>query len=144
MSKPATVENDMSNMNLKNMRKSAEAVSTLLKSMSHPERLMLLCQLTQGEFCVSDLEKRVGLGQPSLSQQLGILRKDGLVKTRKESKKVFYSVNNEHALAVLKLLYERFCNTPSTQNKKSVSIFNSNSSNHLFTQGIGGTYTNLK
>lgn len=112
MNSPDTSKNnDMPDIDMKNMRKSAEAASMLLKSMSHPDRLMLLCQLTQGEFCVSDLEKKVGLGQPSLSQQLGVLRKDGLVKTRKESKQVFYSVNNEHALAVLELLYERFCNT---------------------------------
>lgn len=112
LNSPDTLKNnDMPDIDMKNMRKSAEAASMLLKSMSHPDRLMLLCQLTQGEFCVSDLEKKVGLGQPSLSQQLGVLRKDGLVKTRKESKQVFYSVNNEHALAVLELLYERFCNT---------------------------------
>lgn len=112
MSNPINSQNnDMPDLDMKNMRESAQAASMLLKSMSHPDRLMLLCQLTQGEFCVSELEKKVGLGQPSLSQQLGVLRKDGLVKTRKVSKQVYYSVNNEHALAVLELLYARFCNT---------------------------------
>lgn len=96
-------------MDMRTMRGPAKQASSLLKSMSHPDRLMLLCQLTQGEFCVGELEERVGLAQPSLSQQLGVLRREGVVKTRKSSKQVYYSIADEHALAVLVLLYERFC-----------------------------------
>ena len=57
------------------------------------------------------LEEKVGLGQPSLSQQLGILRKDGLVNTRREGKQIYYSVASEAALAILNVLYDRFCHT---------------------------------
>ena len=91
------------------MQQASMQASQLLKSLSHPDRLLLLCQLTQGEFCVSELESLVGVGQPSLSQQLGILRKDELVTTRREGKQIYYSIASDDALAVLHLLYERFC-----------------------------------
>lgn len=91
------------------MQQASMQASQLLKSLSHPDRLILLCQLTQGEYCVSELENLVGVGQPSLSQQLGILRKDELVTTRREGKQIYYSIASDDALAVLKLLYQRFC-----------------------------------
>lgn len=93
----------------KQMQQSSQQASQLLKSLSHPDRLLLLCQLTQGEYCVGELETLVGVGQPSLSQQLGILRKDELVATRREGKQIYYSIASEDALAVLQLLYQRFC-----------------------------------
>lgn len=93
----------------KQMQQAAYSASQLLKSLSHPDRLMLLCQLTQGEFCVSDLEQRLGLQQPSLSQQLGILRKEGLVDTRRAGRQIYYSVSHPQALAVLQVLYQQFC-----------------------------------
>ena len=93
----------------KQMQQASQQASQLLKSLSHPDRLLLLCQLTQGEYCVGELEKLVGVGQPSLSQQLGILRKDDLVATRREGKQIYYTIASEDALAVLQLLYQRFC-----------------------------------
>ena len=93
----------------KQMQEASTQASQLLKSLSHPDRLLLLCQLTQGEYCVSELESLVGVGQPSLSQQLGILRKDNLVATRRDGKQIYYSIASEDALAVLQLLYQRFC-----------------------------------
>lgn len=93
----------------KQMQQSSRQASQLLKSLSHPDRLLLLCQLTQGEYCVGDLEKLVGIGQPSLSQQLGILRKQELVATRRDGKQIYYHIVSEDALAVLQLLYQRFC-----------------------------------
>ncbi len=93
----------------KQMQQASMQASQLLKSLSHPDRLLLLCQLTQGEYCVGELEGLVGVGQPSLSQQLGILRKDELVTTRREGKQIYYSIASDDALAVLELLYQRFC-----------------------------------
>lgn len=93
----------------KKMQKASLQASQLLKSLSHPDRLLLLCQLTQGEYCVGELESLVGIAQPSLSQQLGILRKDELVTTRREGKQIYYSIASDDALAVLQLLYQRFC-----------------------------------
>lgn len=97
------------------MQAAAQRSSQLLKSLSHPDRLLLLCQLAQGEFCVQELEQKVGLGQPSLSQQLGILRKEQLVNTRREGKQIYYSIASEDALAILQLLYQRFCQTASSE-----------------------------
>lgn len=94
------------------MRDAACGASQLLKSLSHPDRLMLLCQLTQGEYCVSELEELVGLAQPSLSQQLGILRKENLVTTRRDGKQIYYAIASDDAMAVLQLLYQRFCPQP--------------------------------
>lgn len=91
------------------MQHAAGRASGLLKALSHPDRLLLLCQLSQGEFCVSELEALVGLGQPSLSQQLGVLRQEGLVDTRRSGKQIYYRVASDDALAVLQVLYERFC-----------------------------------
>lgn len=103
------IRHSSSPVDFTDMQSSAQAASQLLKSLSHPDRLMLLCQLTQGEYCVSELEDLVGLGQPSLSQQLGVLRKDNLVNTRREGKQIYYSIGSDDALAILDVLYQRFC-----------------------------------
>ncbi len=63
------------------MRTAASGVAGLLKVLANPDRLMLLCQLTQGEHCVSQLERKVGVMQPTLSQQLTVLREEQLVTT---------------------------------------------------------------
>ena len=91
------------------LRDNAVQASQLLKALSHPDRLMLLCRLAEGERSVSELEPLVGVYQPSLSQQLGILRREGLISSRREGKQVFYQVANQDALAVLEVLYQRFC-----------------------------------
>lgn len=91
------------------LRDNAAQASQLLKALSHPDRLMLLCRLAEGERSVSELESLVGVYQPSLSQQLGILRREGLVSSRREGKQMFYQVANLDALAVLNVLYQRFC-----------------------------------
>ena len=83
------------------LRDNAAQASQLLKALSHPDRLMLLCRLAEGERSVSELEPLVEVYQPSLSQQLGILRREGLVSSRREGKQMFYQVANPDALAVL-------------------------------------------
>ncbi|HQV23431.1 MAG TPA: metalloregulator ArsR/SmtB family transcription factor [Agitococcus sp.] len=96
-------------LSLVQMQAAAGQASGLLKALSHSDRLMLLCQLSQGEFSVSELEKILGIHQPSLSQQLGILRQEGLVATRRDGKQMYYRIVSEDALAVLQVLYQRFC-----------------------------------
>lgn len=91
------------------MRRAAFEAATLMQALSHPDRLLLLCQLSQGEACVSDLELACGVFQPSLSQHLGVLRREGLVTTRRDGRRVYYRVANDDALAVLQVLYQRFC-----------------------------------
>jgi DNA-binding transcriptional ArsR family regulator len=97
------------------MRAAAFDACALLKTLANPDRLLLLCQLTQGEQCVGDLAARVGLQQPTLSQQLGVLRDEGLVHTRREGKRIFYRVANAPSLAVMQVLYSHFCQPQGTQ-----------------------------
>lgn len=94
---------------LTEMQSAADKACGLLKVLANPDRLMLLCQLTEEELCVSDLEQRTGIRQPSLSQQLGVLREEGLVQTRRDGKQIFYSLASDDALAVMQVLFQRFC-----------------------------------
>ena len=91
------------------MRIAATKAGGLLRALANPDRLLLLCQLAQGEHCVSDLEDSVGIHQPTLSQQLGVLRDESLVNTRRDGKKIFYSIASKEALAVMQVLYQQFC-----------------------------------
>lgn len=86
----------------------AQAVGTL-KVLANEDRLLLLCQLSQGERCVGELEAALGIHQPTLSQQLGVLRNEGLVNTRRQGKHIFYSVANPATLEILALLYRIYC-----------------------------------
>jgi DNA-binding transcriptional ArsR family regulator len=93
------------------LRQSANAACKLMKALSNPDRLLLLCQLSQGEKNVGELEALVGITQPTLSQQLSVLRDEGLVSTRREGKNIYYCINSTQALAVMGVLYAQFCNT---------------------------------
>lgn len=97
------------------LRQSASSACRLMKAMSNPDRLLLLCQLTRGEMRVGELEEQVGVAQPTLSQQLGVLRDEGLVNTRREGKYIHYRIASPQVLAVLKVLYEQFCDNPKEQ-----------------------------
>ena len=98
-------------MELDAMHAAAGEAARLLKTLSNPDRLMLLCRLSQGEASVGELEADLGILQPTLSQQLTVLREDALVETRREGKYIFYRVASPRALAVLKVLYDQFCST---------------------------------
>ena len=91
------------------MQEGAGAAARLLKALANPDRLMLLCQLSQAEMSVGELEAALGILQPTLSQQLGVLRDEELVETRREGKYIYYSVRSGPALAVLQVLYDQFC-----------------------------------
>ncbi|MFM9916991.1 MAG: metalloregulator ArsR/SmtB family transcription factor [Rhizobacter sp.] len=91
------------------LRAAAGRAVSILKVLANEDRLLLLCQLTQGELCVSDLEERLDIRQPTLSQQLGVLRTEGVVDTRREGKRIFYSVADTNLLQVLAALYGIYC-----------------------------------
>ena len=99
-------------LNPAEMRVAAAKASGLLKVLGNPDRLLLLCQLSQGPLCVSELETLSGIHQPTLSQQLGVLRDEALVTTRREGKQIFYSIASDEALAVMQLLYQLYCGKP--------------------------------
>ncbi|EJN6829424.1 ArsR family transcriptional regulator [Vibrio cidicii] len=96
-------------INLEQMRGSAHEVSELLKVMAHPERLMVLCQLTSGEVGVGQLQQSSTLSQSAFSQHLTLLRKHGLVKARKESQQVFYSLADVRVAQLISNLQYVFC-----------------------------------
>ena len=91
------------------LRQSANAACRLMKALSNPDRLLLLCQLSQGEKNVGELEALVGIAQPTLSQQLSVLREEGLVSTRRDGKSIYYCINSSQAMAVMGVLYTQFC-----------------------------------
>ena len=91
------------------LRRAAGEAVDRLKVLANEDRLLLLCQLSQAEMCVSDLEEQLDIRQPTLSQQLGVLRNEGLVTTRRDGKRIFYSIADRDALQVLKLLYRLYC-----------------------------------
>ncbi len=93
------------------LRAAAGEAVAALKALGNPERLLLLCQLSQGELCVSELEAALAIHQPTLSQQLGVLRREGWVHTRRDGKKIFYSVGDERLLKLLQTLYALYCPT---------------------------------
>jgi DNA-binding transcriptional ArsR family regulator len=101
------------------LRASADQASQLMKAMANTDRLLLLCQLSQGEKSVSELENNLNLRQPSLSQQLTVLREAQLVSTRREGKNVFYSIGSPAALAVIQVLHREFCQKTATAQLKS-------------------------
>ena len=91
------------------LRGAAGQAVSALKVLANEDRLLLLCQLSQGEMCVGDLEQRRGIQQPTLSQQLGVLRTEGSVSTRRQGKNIFYSVADPAMLEILALLYRLYC-----------------------------------
>ena len=96
-------------LELSQMRVAAGHACNLMKVLANPDRLMILCQLSQGELRVGELEARLGIVQPTLSQQLTVLREQQLVSTRREGKHIFYSMSSLQALAVIQTLYQQFC-----------------------------------
>ena len=96
-------------LSLEQMHAAAGRACRLMKSLANPDRLMLLCQLAEREMSVGELEAALGIPQPTLSQQLTVLRVERLVETRRDGKYVHYRVRKGPALAVLKVLYAQFC-----------------------------------
>ena len=86
----------------------AQAVAAL-KLLANEDRLLLLCQLSQGEMCVSELEAQLGIRQPTLSQQLGVLRAEGVVSTRRQGKNIYYSVADPAMLDIVAVLHRLYC-----------------------------------
>lgn len=97
------------NLDLNAMQAAATRACGMLKVLGNPDRLLLLCQLSQGEFCVSELEAQLSIQQPTLSQQLGVLREEGLVSTRREGKQIYYQIASQEAVAIMQVLYAVYC-----------------------------------
>lgn len=96
-------------IDLDRMMTSARTASSFLKAIAHESRLLVLCYLGEGERSVSELEQFLQLRQPTVSQQLARLRLDGLVKTRRDGKTIYYSLADESTRRFISVLYDRFC-----------------------------------
>lgn len=97
-------------INFDDLRASADKACSLMRVMANADRLMLLCQLSQGEKSVGELEELLKIYQPTLSQQLTVLREAALVSTRREGKNIIYSISSQSALAVMQVLSQEICN----------------------------------
>ncbi|MBM3362286.1 MAG: helix-turn-helix transcriptional regulator [Betaproteobacteria bacterium] len=96
-------------LELDHMLEAASQACALMRVLANADRLMILCQLSQGERRVGELEAMLGIVQPTLSQQLTVLREERLVSTRREGKNIYYRLDSPKALAVIATLYEQFC-----------------------------------
>ena len=88
---------DLKSIDLELLQGSAANACGLLKVLANPDRLLLLCHMSQAEYCVSELENLTGVKQPTLSQQLTVLRDEQMVSTRREGKKIFYAIASTQA-----------------------------------------------
>ncbi len=91
------------------MRQHADNACRMMKTLANRDRLMLLCQLSQGEKRVGELEEVTNIQQPTLSQQLAVLREEGVVSTRRDGKHIYYSICSPIAMSVMELLYATYC-----------------------------------
>lgn len=91
------------------MKQAASGTAEILRGLSNADRLLLMCQLSQGEANVAQLEEAVGIHQPTLSQQLGVLRRLKLVETRRTGKQIFYRIEDPRIFALLNTLYDLYC-----------------------------------
>ena len=91
------------------MAAAADQASELLKSLANRHRLLILCQLTDGERSVGDLAAFLGLRDSTVSQHLSLLRRDGLVQARRDGQTIWYAIASSPARRVLETLFEIFC-----------------------------------
>jgi len=91
------------------LRSSAKEACGLLSALAHEDRLILLCHIAHNEHSVGELEELLDIHQPTLSQQLGVLRREGLVVTRRAGKRIYYRLKSKQALAIIDSLYVQFC-----------------------------------
>lgn len=91
------------------MAAAADGASALLKALSHPHRLLLLCQLADRERSVGELARFLGIRDSTVSQHLQSLRKDGLVTPRRDGQTIWYALASTPARRLLEALFEIYC-----------------------------------
>jgi DNA-binding transcriptional ArsR family regulator len=96
-------------MNVIDLDQVAADASELLKALSNPVRLKILCQLIEGELSVGQIAARLAVRDTLVSQHLSLLRKDRLVKTRREGQTIFYAIHSPAASRLIRVLHEIFC-----------------------------------
>lgn len=94
------------------MHRHAEEAIALLKGVASHNRLLLLCQLVEGERSVGELAQRLELSQSVVSQHLALLRRDGIVSGRRDAQSIYYRISDERARALMTTLFDLFCSQP--------------------------------
>jgi DNA-binding transcriptional ArsR family regulator len=107
-------------MNIKELASSSEDAATLLKALANPHRLMILCELHNGERSVSALEAVVPLSQSALSQHLAKLREGGFVVTRREAQTIYYSLADSRVVRLIGVLHELFCAPAGSNSRRTL------------------------
>lgn len=100
---------DSQALGIDDLRRHAGAACNLLKVLANEDRLLLLCQLHKGPHAVCELEAALGIRQPTLSQQLAVLRQHALVHTERDGKHIRYSLANADVERVMRTLWEIYC-----------------------------------
>jgi len=94
---------------LRQLERNAHKACDLLGAMANTSRLMILCQLADGEKSVSDLQPMIGLSQSALSQHLAVLRRKRMVRTRRAGQSIYYSLTSGEAASIMHTLHQQFC-----------------------------------
>jgi ArsR family transcriptional regulator, virulence genes transcriptional regulator len=100
------------NIDITKMEAAADRASDLLRALSNRHRLLIICQLIDGDRSVGDLAEFLGLRDSTVSQHLALLRKDGLVSARRDAQTIYYSIASDPARELLKTLYQVYCRLP--------------------------------
>jgi DNA-binding transcriptional ArsR family regulator len=99
----------MTSNDLEQLAEHAQEAAALLKQLSNQHRLMILCSLIDSELSVTELNSRTNLSQSALSQHLASLRNAGLVQTRREAQTIFYQLQGNEAIQVIRVLKSIYC-----------------------------------
>jgi DNA-binding transcriptional ArsR family regulator len=100
---------DLANFDITDFQASAAQAAQLRRALGNEKRLMILCQLTEGERSVGELQPLVELSQSALSQHLAVLREEGIVATRRDAQTIWYRFADPAAMRVVATLAEIFC-----------------------------------
>lgn len=103
------MKSQINTKSLYNMRSRSRDVAALLKQLSHPQRLLILCSIAEEEKSVSEIEKACGASQSAVSQFLKSMRLEGLIESRRDGKQIYYKIADERVLELIKSLYQIFC-----------------------------------
>jgi DNA-binding transcriptional ArsR family regulator len=91
------------------METAAERVSEIMKLLANKHRLLVLCQLVEGEKSVGELARLLGVREPAMSQQLAVLRREGLIQPRREAQTIYYELARDDIRRLMEFLYATYC-----------------------------------
>jgi DNA-binding transcriptional ArsR family regulator len=106
-------------MNMQELKANSANAANLLRAVSNRYRLMILCELHNGERSVSELERVVPLSQSALSQHLARLRQGGFVATRREAQTIHYSLSDPRVAHLIRVLHDMFCTRGKPRTERS-------------------------